>query len=112
MYSSYQYHYGGQAAAAKGASDSPNKSPGKQPTAAASSNQSSMFVPKVDWGSASGGGGAAALNVSSLSKSNVGIFRNQISLLCGSMTTMDYNSTLSSHDKLKNPNFLYWLPES
>ena len=64
MQSSYQYHFGGQAAAARNA-DSPSKSPQKSASinSAASQSQggqSSMFVPKVDWGGANASGGAAA----------------------------------------------------
>ena len=65
MQSSYQYHFGGQAAAARGAHDSPSKtgSPAKAQAAQGAAAASSMFVPKVDWGSASNpptGGAAAA----------------------------------------------------
>ena len=62
MQSSYQYHFGGQAAAAKSAfqQDSPNKSPGVKAAAASTSASSSMFTPKVDWGT--GPQGAAASN--------------------------------------------------
>ena len=61
MQSSYQYHYGGQAAAARGANESPNKNAsakaqGAQPAA----STSSMFTAKVDWGSSNGNSGAAA----------------------------------------------------
>ncbi len=70
MQSSYQFHYGGQAAAAKGAAaatSSPTKSPGLKATgAAAPQSSSSMFVAKVDWGAgnapATGGASGQAAN--------------------------------------------------
>ena len=66
MQSSYQYHFGGQAAAARNA-DSPNKSPQKSASISSAASQSqsgssSMFVAKVDWGSSNGASGAAAAN--------------------------------------------------